>query len=128
MLFKVDIHKAYDTLEWGFIDLCLKTWCFSTSAKNMVMSSVSNVRYSLLLNRGICGSFKPKHGLRQGEPLSPFFFILCTEILSRMLCVEVIERRIYGIKLGHTTLAVTNLLCVEDMSVSCKGNEDDTKT
>lgn len=41
-----------------------------------------------------------------------------------MLCVEEIKRRIYGIKLGHTTLVLTNLLYADDMLVFCRGNED----
>lgn len=88
MLLKVDFQKAYDSLEWGFMDLMLKTWGFTDDFRKLVMSYVTIVHYNLLINRSISGNFKPTYGIRRGDPLSPFLFILYMQLFSRMVANE----------------------------------------
>lgn len=83
MIIKMDLKKAYDQLEWNFLDKTLDVWGFSKDFRWMIRSCVSLVRFSLLLNGSIYGSFHLERSLCRGDPLSPLLFILCSEIFLK---------------------------------------------
>lgn len=83
--FKLDFHKAYDCLEWDFIITSLRTFGFSQAVTNMIFQCLSIVNFTLLLNGTKSASFSPSRGIRQGDPLPPYLFILCNEIMARLI-------------------------------------------
>ena len=74
-----DMSKAYDRMEWIFIQRVMEKWGFSENWINWIMGSVSLVKNHVLMNGQPRGNIVPHRGLRQRDPLSPFIFILCTE-------------------------------------------------
>ncbi|XP_074300104.1 uncharacterized protein LOC141631314 [Silene latifolia] len=75
-LLKIDLRKAYDTVEWGFVQDMLQKLNFPTKFIDMLMVCITTPSYSLALNGNNFGFFKGKRGLKQGDPLSPLIFTL----------------------------------------------------
>lgn len=89
MVLKLDIHKAFDTLSWDFLRATLVDFNLPTYIVNLLMFCVSHMDISILWNGECLPSFTPGQGLRQGDPLSPYLFILAMEKLSHMILQRV---------------------------------------
>ncbi|XP_019261128.1 PREDICTED: uncharacterized protein LOC109239078 [Nicotiana attenuata] len=85
LLFKLDIEKAFDKINWQYIISILRQMGFGDKWIKWVKFSIFTVKYSILVNRSHVGFFSPKRGIRQGVPLPPLPFILPMEGLSKML-------------------------------------------
>ncbi|KAL9676355.1 hypothetical protein QQ045_004569 [Rhodiola kirilowii] len=90
--FKVDMSKAYDRVEWPFLENLLKRMGFAPEWINRVMTCVRSVSYQIKANGGVSKVIMPSRGLRQGDPLSPYLFLFCTEWLSAKI-MEAVSRK-----------------------------------
>ncbi|KAG7564174.1 Ribonuclease H domain [Arabidopsis suecica] len=84
----------------------------------------SDVQYRVLLNGQPRGLIVPERGLRQGDPLSPYLFILCTEVLIANIRKAEREKLITGIKVANASPSVSHLLFADDSLFFCKANKD----
>lgn len=97
----------------------LKCWGFSERFQRLIFSCLSSVTYSVLINRSCVGEVEPARGLRQGDPLAPYLFILCTDILSRLLEAN---PNVQGIKVGQNSLAISHFLYADDLLLARREN------
>ncbi|KAF7814301.1 reverse transcriptase [Senna tora] len=98
---KIDMAKAYDKVEWDFLEHVLLKLGFCNGWVRKIMACVSSVNYNVLVGGRNVAEFKPERGLRQGDPLSPCLFILVADVLSSMLNKAVNDGRLCGIKLAR---------------------------
>lgn len=82
---KVDIQKAYNTISWEFMEKALRAFGFPNKFVMWIMECVTAPSYSLKVNGETFGFFKGRRGIRQGDPISPFLYVIGTEYLSRSL-------------------------------------------
>jgi hypothetical protein len=120
---KLDMAKAYDRLEWIFIENTLKTMVFPRKMVQTIMKCVSTVSFSILVNGQPSHPFKPHRGIRQGDPLSPYLFIICADVFSRMLTKKQDQSYITGIKLAQDAPKVSHLFFADDSLIFCKANK-----
>ncbi|XP_074266168.1 uncharacterized protein LOC141588632 [Silene latifolia] len=120
-LLKMDLQKAYDTIEWDFLDQMLTALNFPIQFKGWIMQCVTTTSYSLNLNGNVFGFFKGQRGLRQGDPLSPLLFTICMEYLSRLLAhtIDNIEFRYHPL---CKPMKLTHLMFADDLLLFCKGD------
>ncbi|KAL2904979.1 LINE-1 retrotransposable element ORF2 protein [Bienertia sinuspersici] len=121
-MIKLDLRKAYDTVDWNFIEEMLQELNFPKAFIEWVMECISTPSFSLVLNGSSYGHFKSCRGLRQGDPLSPLLFVLGMEYLSRTLnrLNEDPEFKLHprckGIQLTHMCFA-------DDLIMCCRGEK-----
>ena len=96
MAVKLDISKAYDRMEWKYLEEIMKRLGFDTRWINLILMCVTSVRYSILVNGKPCGLITPQRGLRQRDPISPYLFLLCAEGLNALLKKAMEEGMVTG--------------------------------
>lgn len=111
---KIDISKAYDRLEWGFIKNMMTKFGFQQQWIDRVMKLINSVSYTFTHNGQEFGNVKPTRGLRQGDPISPYIYILCAEGLSAMIRRNESAGLIHGCAVARGAPIISHLLFADD--------------
>ena len=124
MAIKIDLEKAYDKIEWAFIREMLIEFNFPDNIVYLIMSCVLSVSISLLFNEGCLESFHPSRGIRQGDPLSPYLFILCMEYLGYLI-EEKCEAKLWSpVKASRSGPAFSHIFFADDLLLFAKADQD----
>ncbi|KAL9668951.1 hypothetical protein QQ045_006492 [Rhodiola kirilowii] len=119
---KMDMSKAYDRMEWPFIERMLLRLGFNQFWVSRVMACVKTVSYKIKINGSISERIIPSRGLRQGDPISPYLFIICQEWLSLRLVIEQERSNLKGVTIGRDVPPINHLLFADDCLLFLKAD------
>nr|XP_023923653.1 uncharacterized protein LOC112035046 [Quercus suber] len=120
---KLDVSKAYDRVEWDFLRAIMLKLGFPEIWINWVMTCITSPSFSVLINGKPFGCIAPSRGLRQGDPLSPYLFLLCAEGFTALLAKVEMEERIHGVSICKRAPRISHLLFANDSSLFCQATQ-----
>ncbi|CAO2192714.1 unnamed protein product [Urochloa humidicola] len=112
--YKLDLAKAYDRVDWTYLEQVLQKLGFHRKWVQWVMECVTTVRYRVRFNGVLLDTIQPTRGLRQGDPLSPYLFLFVADGLSKVLQHASTEGHIQGLRVCRRAPEVTHLLFADD--------------
>ncbi|GKF36762.1 RNA-directed DNA polymerase, eukaryota, reverse transcriptase zinc-binding domain protein, partial [Tanacetum coccineum] len=115
MIFKVDIAKAYDTLSWDYLLSVIKFMGFGNKCVRWIKACLESARSSVLVNGSPTIEFQLERGLRQGDPLAPFLFILAMEGFHIAMEDAIEANKFSGINIGD--ICLSHLIYADDVIV-----------
>ncbi|RVW47728.1 Transposon TX1 uncharacterized 149 kDa protein [Vitis vinifera] len=127
LLLKMDIEKAFDHVNWNFLMEVMSKMGFGHRWINWIKWCCSTASFSILINGSPSGFFRSSRGLRQGDPLSPYLFLLAMEALSQLLSRARNGNFISGFRVGgrgSEGLVVSHLLFADDTLIFCDADVD----
>ena len=121
---KLDISKAYNRMDWNYLRAVMHKMGFHNRWIHWMSMCVESVDYFVLVNGTQVGPIVPGRGLRKGDPLSPYLFIICVEGLSSLICDAEARDILTGTKVCRQAPSVSHLLFADDCFLFFKANED----
>ena len=112
--YKMDLSKAYDRVDWSFLEGLLCKMGFDKSWVDKVMSCVRSVKYKVQINDTLTEEFSPSRGLRQGDPLSPYLFLFVAESFSKLIKEAVLNQDLRDLKICRSSPGISHLLFTDD--------------
>ncbi|XP_027181659.1 uncharacterized protein LOC113780035 [Coffea eugenioides] len=125
MAVKLDMSKAYDRVEWKFLDSIMAKMGFGMVWRQWIWSCLTSVTYSFNINGEPKEFVIPERGIRQGDPLSPYLFLLCSEGFSNLLKQAEGNKRISGMKISRNGPSITHLFFADDSLIFCNAEREE---
>ncbi|KAE8668369.1 hypothetical protein F3Y22_tig00112343pilonHSYRG00209 [Hibiscus syriacus] len=120
---KIDLQKAFDSVNWDFLLAVLEAMGLPDKFCNWIKVCITIPMYSVSLNGSLVGYFKGARGIRQGDPLSPYLFVLVMNVLSSLLNIAA-RKGIFRFHPKCKRIQLTHLCFADDLLVFCHGSLD----
>lgn len=114
MALKVDLNKAFDRVEWDFLLDVLRKMGFGVLWCKWIHACLTIYELEFIVNGDSIGCIKPQRGLRQGDPISPYLFIIVADVLSRQISKAMTLGSLSGIKMAHACHVVSHIFFADD--------------
>ena len=127
VLCKLDIKKAYDRINWSFLLRVLQKMGFDWKWVRWIKWCITTASFSMMVNGSPTEFFNSSRGLRQGDPLSLYLFVLGMEVFSILVDKAAIESLISGYKFmdrSEEDVQITHLLFADDTLVFCRDTRE----
>ena len=124
MALKLDMSKAYDRVEWNFLRAMLVKLGFDRRLVNLLLECVTSARYRINHAGKEFGLIVPERGIRQGDPLSSYIFLICMEGLTALIQENVRRKNIKGIKVARGAPVLSHLFFADDSYIYCQANSE----
>ena len=111
---KLDISKAYDHISWRYLEAVMRRMGFISHFIDMIMLCVTIVQYHVSVNGELVGPISLGRGVRQGDPLSPYLFIIFAEGLSALLKEAEARGDLHGCRVSRGAPCISHLLFADD--------------
>ncbi|KAL5567359.1 hypothetical protein UlMin_030523 [Ulmus minor] len=122
---KLDMSKAYDRVEWSFLRGMMDKLGFDEKWTALIMRCIASVSYSFLINGEVKGFLQPSRGLRQGDPLSPYLFVICAHGLSELLLSSEQRKLFKGVKIAASCPPISHIFFADDSLIFCRARSMD---
>lgn len=124
MIWKIDFDKRYDRISCDFLLDTLRYFKMNEELIALIMSCVTNLEASILSNGKPLLPFTLERGLRQGDPLSPYLFVLCMERLSAIINQKVLQKKWLGITSSKNGPCFSHLFFADDILLFGKATDN----
>lgn len=119
---KLDMSKAYDRVEWSFLERVMIKMGFSDNWIRRILSCISSVSFAVKVNGCLFGDIILSRGLRQGDPISPYLFLICAEAFSTLITRGVVQWQIHGVRACNGAPPISHLFFADDSILFAKAS------
>uniref|UniRef100_A0A803P119 Uncharacterized protein n=1 Tax=Cannabis sativa TaxID=3483 RepID=A0A803P119_CANSA len=117
---KLDMSKAFDRVEWHFIEHVLLKMGFHVKLVDLIMKCLRSTSFSFLINGHVTGHLISERGIRQGDPISPYLFLICVESFSCLLKHQEAQGMLTGLAITRHAPPISHLLFADDSLLLCR--------
>lgn len=122
---KLDMSKSYDRVDWCFLNKVMMRMGFCGVFVENIMRCISSVSYFILINGRPLSPLFPSRGLRQGDPLSPYLFLLCAEAFSDMFRKAEMRGLIHGAFICRSAPPISHIFFADDSLIFGRASQEE---
>lgn len=127
MIIKIDLEKVYDRMEWSFVRSMMYRLGFHGDTVELILSCISSTSMALLFNGSQMETFHPSRRLRQGDPISPYIFVLCMEFLSSLINKKCEDGKWNKVKASRGRPRFSHTFFVNDLLLYAKADHGNSE-